>query len=336
MSPKVTILMPVYNGAQYLREAIESILCQTFKDFEFIIIDDGSTDNSYEIAKSYSDGRIKLFKNESNLRVAETLNRGIKLAQGEYIARMDADDISLPNRLAWQVKFLDSHTNIALVGSWVKIIGDTHEYVWKYESNPEKLRTKMFFNCSLAHPTVMMRKKIMLDNDFWYNNIGVEDYDLWVRVCEKIKMSNINKVLLLYRVNANQSSGTLSTFHAEGLNKVLTQQIKKIGIEPTSQAVATHRLASNYQPSMSTAEIVESAGWFNKIEVANKQVGHYHKKVFSKIIANLWYGIIIRSINADGIWEIFISSPSTHNLSVYQKLKFVTKFIINKIWRKRQ
>lgn len=336
MSPKVTVLMPVYNGAPYLKEAIESILSQTFKDFEFIIIDDGSTDNSYEIARSYLDQRIKLYKNEFNLRVAETLNKGIKLAQGEYIARMDADDVSLPNRLARQVNFLDSHPDITIVGSWVKVIGDTHEYVWKYESNPEKLKTKMFFNCSVAHPTIMMRKKAMLDNNLWYNNMGVEDFDLWARACEKIKMSNINKVFLHYRINTNQSSGTLSAFHAEGLNEVLTQQIKKLGIEPTNQEVAIHRRASNYQPFMSAAEIVESVEWFNKIKIANGRAGYYDKKVFSEIIANLWYGMLIRGRNINGIWEIFVLSSATRDLSVYQKLKFVVKFVINKIWRKKQ
>ncbi len=115
--PRVTVLMSVYNGEKYLREAIDSILNQTFKDFEFLIIDDGSTDSSADIIRSYTDFRIRLIQNEKNIGLTRSLNKGLKLAKGEYIARMDVDDISLPIRFEKQVSFLDKYEDVKLVGS---------------------------------------------------------------------------------------------------------------------------------------------------------------------------------------------------------------------------
>jgi len=330
MLPKVTVLMPVYNGVKYLAESIESILNQTFTDFEFIIIDDCSTDDSYKIIESYKDKRIRLFRNETNSRVAETLNKGMKLAQGEYIARMDADDVSLPERLAKQVGFLDKNKDIDIVGSWVKVIGDDHEYVWKYESDPEKLRTKIFFNCSMAHPTVMMRRKAMMDNGFMYNNMGVEDFDLWARACEKVKMSNINEVLLNYRINASQSSGTLSGFHADGLNKVLARQIRKLGIEPTAEETEIHRMASNYQPKNTIEFINQASDWFIKISEANEYSLCYDRGIFSECIGDLWYALLIRNLDQrSSLFKVFINSEVSKNLSFRQKIKFIIKYFVS-------
>ncbi|HKQ33129.1 MAG TPA: glycosyltransferase family A protein, partial [Thermodesulfobacteriota bacterium] len=118
MTPKVTVLMTVYNGEKFLNEAIDGILNQTFRDFEFLIINDGSTDGSREIIKSYKDPRINLVDNESNIGLTASLNRGLSLAGGEYIARQDADDISLPERLEKQISILERNPDIALLGSW--------------------------------------------------------------------------------------------------------------------------------------------------------------------------------------------------------------------------
>jgi glycosyltransferase involved in cell wall biosynthesis len=118
ISPKISVVMPVYNGKEYLALAVESILRQTFADFEFIIINDGSTDNSADIAASYEDPRIKLLHNDKNLGLIPSFNRGLENSRGEYIARMDADDIAFPDRFKKQVAFLDDHPDIALCGSW--------------------------------------------------------------------------------------------------------------------------------------------------------------------------------------------------------------------------
>ncbi len=131
MNPKVTVLMPVYNAEKYLKTAIESILKQTFSDFELLIINDGSTDGSEEIIRSFNDKRIRLFNNEQNLGIIKTLNKGLNLAKGEYIIRMDADDISLPDRLELQVKYMEENPGIGISGTQARIFGDTKKFTIK-------------------------------------------------------------------------------------------------------------------------------------------------------------------------------------------------------------
>lgn len=199
-TPKVTVLMPVYNGEKYVGEAIESILGQTFKYFEFLIINDGSTDKSEEIIRSYKDPRIRLINNERNLGLADSLNIGLKEASGEYIARMDQDDISLPSRLAKQVTFLDQHPDIGVVGSQATII-DEHGQKQSLLSLPlthPLIAWTMFFKNPMAHPSVMMRRSV-LSKQFYQPESCPEDYELWSRLIFRTKFVNFAEPLIRYR-----------------------------------------------------------------------------------------------------------------------------------------
>lgn len=230
---KVTVLMPVYNGAKYLREAIKSILGQTFKYFEFLIIDDGSTDKSLEIIKSYGDDRIKLVTIK-HAGIVGALNRGLDLAQGEYIVRMDADDISCPDRLEKQVRFMDAHPQVGVCGSCVKIFTRFKllGYVIKLPTEPETIKSELKIHNVIQHPSVIIRKSFFDKYKLRYSEKfpHAEDYDLWVRVSKLFPLANIPEVLLYYRyrpqsvgdlhaneqlVNANKIGGTnnLSGFY---------------------------------------------------------------------------------------------------------------------------
>lgn len=201
--PKISVLMPVYNAEKYLREAIESILNQTFKDFEFIIINDASTDSSKKIIIFYKDQRIKYFENTHNLGVAKTLNKGLELATAKYIARMDADDISSPQRLAIEYGQIIKDNNIALVASSYETIDQHGKYIYTVNdvsSAEEIFYTLQFRNC-LGHPTVIFNKEIILREFHGYKNCQAEDYDLWLRVSKKYKISKINKVLHQLRIS---------------------------------------------------------------------------------------------------------------------------------------
>jgi glycosyltransferase involved in cell wall biosynthesis len=202
--PKVSILMPVYNGEKFLPEAIESMLGQTFTDFEFMIIDDGSTDNSVAIIQSYQENRIRLLRNECNLGITESLNKGLAAAQGELICRMDADDVSLPERLETQVKFLDEHPDVAMVGTWVILIDSNGKEIERehYPVTSEQIFRKIFIHNPFAHSTVLIRRSAInevgvYDPQFLHN----EDYDLWLRVSAKFKGANIPQQLVRRRIH---------------------------------------------------------------------------------------------------------------------------------------
>jgi glycosyltransferase involved in cell wall biosynthesis len=162
--PKVTMLMSVYNGARFLREAIESILGQTFRDFEFLIVDDGSTDDSREMILSYCDPRVRLVINDRNVGLPRSLNRGLDLAQGEYVARQDADDISESARLAKQVAFLDSYHDVALLGTWYRKIDEGGRIIGDRQLPCDHVRIRwcQLFFCPFVHTAIMLRKSPVL------------------------------------------------------------------------------------------------------------------------------------------------------------------------------
>jgi len=203
--PLVTVLMPVYNGAEFLEEAIDSILLQTFQDFELLIINDGSTDNSEHIILGYNDSRIRYEKNEQNLRLIATLNKGLDMATGKYIVRMDADDISLPQRIERQVGFMESNIEIAVAGSWIETFAPDTRVV-QFVTDPDILQIKNMFSTCLNHPSVILRRSFMVANKLYYpcSYVHAEDYALW---CEIIKANGrigmVGDVLLKYRVHTS-------------------------------------------------------------------------------------------------------------------------------------
>ncbi len=207
--PRVSVVMPVFNGEKFLGQAIESILHQTYTDFELLIINDGSTDSSLDIAQAYTDPRVRIINNDRNRGLINTLNLGLGLAQGGYIARMDSDDLASPGRFAIQVEFLDLHSEIAVVGTWVNLIddGDNVFSLWRMPTDSYAIREALLESCWLCHPSVMFRKKAVLAVG-GYNPAALhaEDYDLWLRMSERYLLANIPQPLLGYRMHTEQVS----------------------------------------------------------------------------------------------------------------------------------
>jgi hypothetical protein len=218
--PKVTVLMAVYNGERFVREAIDSILSQTFQDFEFLIVDDGSTDRSREVILSYNDPRIRLLTNERNLGLTASLNRGLAEARGTYVARHDADDISEPTRLERQVACLDARADLALLGTWYRKIGEHGEFLGKRRLPVDHVRARwcLLFFCPFVHASVMLRRSLILervgpyDESFAY----AQDYDLWSRTAELLPVANLPEYLVRIRTSASQMTATYGERLLEG------------------------------------------------------------------------------------------------------------------------
>lgn len=203
--PIISVVMSVYNGEQFLDSAVESILNQTFTDFEFIIVNDGSTDGSLAILKEYAqrDRRIHLISRE-NRGLTASLNEGIAYAHGEWIARMDADDISFPDRFEKQLAWLQQ-TGADICGGWVKLTGTWIHRVWRYYGSSDAIRLKLLFGSAFAHPTVMLRSSLVKANPYNENAHYVEDYELWTRLARLgVKMTNYPGVVLRYRIHPGQ------------------------------------------------------------------------------------------------------------------------------------
>lgn len=262
---KVTVLMPVYNGERYIRKAIDSILNQTFTTFEFLIIDDASTDSSYDIIRSYTDPQIKLIKNTKNLGLIKTLNLGLSLAKGQYIARQDQDDISHPTRLQKQVLFLDSHPKIALLGTQVNSID---QYGRKNQpfgcctvSSEQAIRWQVMFDNPFVHPSVMMRAKVVRDIGGYNEHFSeCEDYDLFSRIVTAYKTTNLKESLLDYRYHSSSMNANRSKENNLLIGDILRRTYSgNINIAPDEEWIDLWLSINNpysYKPTVNAKKLV--------------------------------------------------------------------------------
>lgn len=293
LNPKVSILMPVYNSENYVREAIESILNQTFFDFEFLIFNDGSVDKSSEIIKKFNDKRIKFFDYQENLGYLVRLNEGLKLAKGSYIARMDSDDISLPRRLERQVAFMDQHPDIAAAGTWARGIGALKGTIFPTESDPELLHCKLLFSNQINHPTVIMRASVLHKNNLFYSPdyYHTEDYKMWLDISRVGKLANIPEILLDYRIHSSQISQYFASDHWKHSLQLINFQLSELGIIPTPEELLLHGKI-NLGKSEFNLQMIEN--WLMRLADANFKKKIYPQTTFLKVLAEKWTNICFR------------------------------------------
>lgn len=281
---KVSVLMPAYNAAEHIKEAIDSILSQTFTDFEFLIINDGSTDNTVNIINEYNDPRIKLIHNDGNKGLIYSLNYGLEVAQGKYIARMDADDIALDTRLEKQVSFLEKNPDISILGTAFVFMGTPYEI--HHPNYNDEIRIKLLDDVAFAHPTVMMCREAINSNNIRYDADYkyIEDYRFWVEAAIKnMKMANLDEVLLQYRQHPNQVS---------------SQKYKEQ--EETKQRIKLEYLSYCFEEYIKPDELISVNQCFDvdlpskmlildKLSKINNRYNLFYKKYFDRYIDILIY-----------------------------------------------
>lgn len=233
MNPLVSVIMPAYHANAHIRQAIQSIQNQTCHNWELLVIHEyGSNDGTAEIVSRIAekDPRIQLIRNQTRLGLAESLNRGIRLARGRYIARMDADDLSHPMRFEKQLQYFSGHPQISLCGTWQHHFGPDREWIHKTAASPEECRASLLFSCDLCHSTVMFRKKDFVDRQLFYDkNYLAEDFELWSRAVCMLQFANIPEVLGEYRWSGEnitaQKMGRLAKEHAVIVKQALQRNL---------------------------------------------------------------------------------------------------------------
>ena len=327
-SPKVTVLMPVYNGEKYLRDAIESILKQDFIDFEFLIFNDGSTDDSEKIIRSYSDSRIRLINNEKNIGLVNTLNKGLESALGEYIVRMDCDDVSLKNRLTVQVEFMDKNTNIGASGSYYYRLLNGKKAIMDFPLNQDELKCFMLFICPIAHPTAIIRRCIVIKEKLRYRSeyIHAEDYDFWSQLSEFSQLANVSEVLLNYRIHENQITGNVlfETEKRKSLNDIRSRQLKRLNILPSLEELELHHLISDGSKPENDEMLVKSEVWLKRLMIENQKLKVLNNHYFEKIILERWLRMCFNYYGGRKGLHYFINSELYRliKLPFKQKLEF--------------
>lgn len=344
----ITILLPVYNGEKYLREAIESILNQTFIDFEFLIINDGSTDTSEEIILSFDDSRIRYIKNEQNLKLIATLNKGLEIANGKYIARMDADDISLPNRLEKQLQFMEENPEVGICGTYLRNIGKASNEV-RFETIDEEIRYRLLFSTYLRHPTVMMRKSTIDDHQLLYEKeyIHVEDHQLWLRFAQVSKLAILPAILLNYRVHDSNISKVFQEKQAVIETKIRKEILSSFGVSNTAEDLICYnafvaKLKQEKNPFLtihsfdSLEELKRLLALITSLLLANREKKIVSPTILEKRFGQLLWKICTTSthLGVDGLKIVFKNDVFRfYHPGKLAVLKFIFKSIFKKSYR---
>ncbi len=300
--PRVSILMPIYNAERYLRESTESMLRQTFGDFEFLVVNDGSTDGSEQTVKKYAagDNRIRLISNKRQKGIVGALNTGLDEARGDYIVRMDGDDVSLPNRIEKQVQFMDRHPNVGVSGTWMRTLGEGKSRIWfPYPVDHEHIRIAFLFYTPVAHPTVIARRALFEQQRLRYEEAFkyAEDYELWERCVNLFEFANIPEVLLLYRVHPASVGNTHSKEQAIRTFEVVARQLKRLGITATKDEQDIHG-ALLFGPYHGPGFAEAAEAWLARLIEANRSKGLYDVGFFESEMHHLQLNIRL-SIDKD-------------------------------------
>ena len=276
--PKVTVIIPAYNAEKYICEAIDSVLGQTFRDFELIVLNDCSRDGTEDLILGYDDPRLVYVKNQQNMGVAATLNRGLALAKGEYVARMDADDISLPQRLEKQVQYLDAHPEVAVLGTDVETFDENGPLHTGWSAtDPKQMKVDLLFSCGLAHPSVMMCRNVVTELGGYDSAFeGLEDYHLWFRVSQEHGVTTLPDLLFRYRVHSAQVTKNPSEKYYHRLRMLKDLQLKALGIEDETVQEQFYRHCRG-QGGEDISAICATAACFEAIFKANED-----KKVYDE------------------------------------------------------
>lgn len=293
MSPVISVVMSVYNGGPWLREAIESILTQRYEDFEFIVINDGSTDDSAATIAAYPDRRLRMVDHRTQAGLAARLNEGFAAATGRYIARMDADDISLPDRLARQIEFMQAHPQVGACGTWVEVAGEGLRQRWEYPVSHNAIHARLLFDCAMAHPTVLFDRahlhKARLSYDSSYP--CAQDYDLWCRAVQELSLANLPEVLLVRRLHDGQVGRRQANGQQHWAAAIRRRQLDRLGLRPTDEQCVLHEAISTWSWPRTESFVREAEGWLCLLRHANKTRALYPEPEFSTVVGERWKAI---------------------------------------------
>lgn len=293
--PMISVVMSVYNGAPFLSEAIESILNQTIEDFEFLIIDDASTDDSLNLIQSFKDPRIRVIQNSENLGLTRSLNKGLKAAQGKYIARMDADDISFSVRFEKQLDVFKNDSDVILCGTGCQIFGN-EERIERVPSDSKEIKCRLLFGNVFVHSSVMLQKASFSEKQFFYdeNFNFVEDYDLWTRISFEGKMVNISEPLIYYRNHDAQKTAEYNNLRRDKVKKeivqILSHQLKRIKLNFSESDLEVHlnlcSLPFELSPSCFNLQQIEE--WMERIQSANQKNPLFSESLLMQVMSERW------------------------------------------------
>ena len=316
--PELSIIMPVYNSVKYVAEAVNSLLSQSFTNFELIIINDASTDGSDNILKNFRDSRIKLLNNNQNRGIVYSRNRGLAEARGKFIAQFDSDDVAMPDKFEKQMNFLKKNPGYGMVGSWVRMIdgdGKLMKEKWKLPAKPELIPAIMLFRNYFVQSTIVVRREAIPKGGYKTGYDVVEDYQMWIDIAKNYKTWNLPEYLVNYRVHGTSATNS----NTEHLNKqyrlIFNDLFQELNIDMSAEKFETHLTIKRNDPIESVTALRRIEKHLNLLILQNQKTKVYDEKELAKAVLNRWVKCCYRArttgLKAAGI---FLSSPVTLKL----------------------
>ncbi|WP_145856928.1 glycosyltransferase family 2 protein [Pedobacter suwonensis] len=298
-TPQTTILIPSYNCGNYLLECLGSILRQNYDDYEILLIDDGSTDQTEKIIRSLEITNLRYYQNKSNLGIVPTLNRGLKLAKGKYIARMDADDVMLGNRLTEQIEFLENNPDFGMIGGSYQIMDGSGIYrdTVHTRNDPDFLKLSLMFRNQFHHAAITMRAEIAKELKYSTKFPYCEDHELWIRFSEVSKVNNLKGIYLSYRWHVNNSCSKNQATLKTSVLSLMSRELDKITVEHNARELMLHGSVcfgmGNFK-FRDTVSVAELKKWYDKIftsTILKQQYSSEWLENFRKEILKSYCGI---------------------------------------------
>lgn len=293
LRPLVSVILPIYNAAEYLRPAIDSILAQTFQNFELILVDDCSQDDSLAIARSYeTDPRVRVLANAQNRGRSFADNWGAELAWGRYIAKMDADDIALPHRLQTQFDFLENNPAVGLTSSFLQCFGES-AIVYEYPVAADAVRSFMLFNMPVANPTAFFRRSLLTEHGLRYDDtiqdtFG-EDYEFIARLAQVATIVNQPEVLLKYRTLPQTQKAAVHARRNAKSNQIRERLLTQFGIPFTARELQVHNTISYVPFTLGDITLAEVHDWLWKMYEFNQQRRYADPDAMLRCVAERWF-----------------------------------------------
>jgi glycosyltransferase involved in cell wall biosynthesis len=313
-SPQISLLLPVRDGMRYLPEAMASIEAQTFRNFEAVVVDDGSVDGSGEWLEQQAVGRWSWLRivRQPQAGVAGALNRGWAECRGEFIARMDGDDIAHPTRLQRQIDFLRANPSVGMVGSWVRTFGGGRCVIWRYPVDDAAIRARLIFESPFAHPAVMLRRTAVDDGAPPYRAAfpRAQDYDLWERLRERCGFANLPLVLLHYRIHEQQATATGREAMLTAAEEVRSRMLAKWWPESSSDDRLLHHKICSGLSSVTDEEFARAERWLRRLTAHHRQLPLVPDEAWRKAITVKWWEVC-RHFRMLGwpVFSRFVASP---------------------------
>jgi glycosyltransferase involved in cell wall biosynthesis len=338
-TPLVSVNMPVYNGAAFIGEAIRSILQQTYRNFELIVVNDGSTDATGHVIGEFKDQRIKLINRTENKGLAYSRNEALEHSTGKYVAILDSDDVALPDRLAEQVAFLEANPEYALAGTWVQPIdknGNLSGEVWEYATTHEEISTGLLLYNQFAQPSVMLRREKVPHQAYHSDFPPAEDYELWTRIARDAKVANLPKVLTLYRLHGGNISKNKELWVRQ-LDSIIRR--RQLQFLLADFAEADSRVYESLLKKENVVSPVQRkiGALIDKILIENEKKKIYHQPALVETFSPYWKNAIVNCSRYDlSLLRSYLKSEfrRTGILNANQRVRLIVKCLVG--WNKSE